>query len=149
MFKTQNAWREKCEGLEARVSELESDATARDEELVRIQGELVTAQETAASNPTAEQVATLTTQLQEAQAAAAPEKIEAAALALLNDSGNEAVQKVVAARVTEELAKGGHHTVVEDNGGKSTTDTLTRAEFNALSPIKRGQFLKSGGKLTD
>jgi ATP-dependent protease ClpP protease subunit len=85
-----------------------------------------------------------------AQAAAAPEVIEAKAVELASaENPPEAIQKVIASRVTEELAGAGHDkpiaSVEDDKGGK----TMPRADFNNLSHPKRNTFIREGGKITN
>jgi ATP-dependent protease ClpP protease subunit len=85
-----------------------------------------------------------------AQAAAAPAVIEAKAVELASaENPPEAVQKVIALRVTEELAGAGHDkpiaSVEDDKGSK----TMPRTEFNNLSHPKRNTFIREGGKITN
>jgi ATP-dependent protease ClpP protease subunit len=88
--------------------------------------------------------------LAEAEAASAPEVIEAKAVELASaENPPEAVQKVIALRVTEELAGAGHDKPIANTETDVGSKTMPRTEFNNLSHPKRNAFIREGGKITD
>jgi ATP-dependent protease ClpP protease subunit len=89
-------------------------------------------------------------ELAEAEAATAPEVIEAKAVELASaENPPEAVQKVIALRVTEELAGAGHDKPIANTETDVGSKTMPRTEFNNLSHPKRNAFIREGGKITD
>jgi len=144
--------------LEAKIATLETENGEMASEIERLEGELTNAtadrdaaRKVAADAPDADAVATLTKERDEAKAEATAEKIEAKAIALLNSAeSSEAVQKIIASRVTEELAKAGQPEAVNNAEHQaSSVKTITRAEFNALGHSERDAHIKAGGKITD
>jgi ATP-dependent protease ClpP protease subunit len=90
------------------------------------------------------------TELATAQSASAPEVIEAKAVELASaENPPEAIQKVIASRVTEELAAAGHDKPIANTETDVGCKTMPRAEFNNLSHPKRNAFIREGGKITD
>jgi ATP-dependent protease ClpP protease subunit len=89
-------------------------------------------------------------ELATAQSASAPEVIEAKAVELASaENPPEAIQKVIASRVTEELAAAGHDKPIANTETDVGSKTMPRAEFNNLSHPKRNAFIREGGKITD
>ena len=90
------------------------------------------------------------TDLAAAQSAAAPEVIEAKAVELASaENPPEAIQKVIASRVTEELAAAGHDKPIANTETDVGCKTMPRAEFSNLSHPKRNAFIREGGKITN
>lgn len=132
LFTTQAEWREQVEQRDERIATLESEATARDEELAGVRAELASAREALAAAPTAEQLASLEADLATAQAAAAPEIIEAAALSLVEKGEAEPVQKAIAVHASAMLAAEGRAPIEAATPGEvSATPHLDK--FESLS----------------
>jgi hypothetical protein len=151
--------------LESKITSLEKDNSEMSAEIGRLESELTNAtadlsaaRKVAADAPASDAVEQAAKERDaaikerdEAKAEITPEKIEAKAVTLLSSAeAPPAVQKIIAARVTEELAKAGHHGPVE-NADKdvATAKTITRAEFQKLSPHEQGAHFRNGGKITD
>jgi chromosome segregation ATPase len=149
LFKTSGELKAEVASLTADLESANAELETARRELTACQTELATAREDLTARPTADQVAKLEADLASAQAAAAPEVIEAKAVELASaENPPESIQKVIASRVTEELAGAGHDkpiaSVEDDKGPK----TVTREEFNAMNPRAKSDFSKSGGKIT-
>ena len=90
------------------------------------------------------------TKLDAAEAAAAPSAIEAKAVELASaENPPEAIQKVIAQRITEELAGAGHDQPITDIESDAAAKTITRAEFDKMSPHEKAMHFRAGGKLSD
>jgi len=135
---TQKQAREKIEGLEARISDLESDALAKEEGLEAIQNELATAREDLAAKQS---------KIEELEAQAA--KVEG-----LEAKVQEAETKIVEAensaakKAVELVAEAGLEKPIEAASSQESK-TLTLAQFRELAAIQKTQFFRNGGKLTD
>jgi chromosome segregation ATPase len=150
LFKTSGELKSEVASLTADLESANTELETVRGELTACQSELATAREELAARPTADQVSKLESDLTSAQSAAAPEIIEAKAVELASaENPPEAIQKVIASRVTEELAGAGHDkpiaSVEDDKSGK----TMPRADFNNLSHPKRNAFIREGGKITN
>jgi len=137
-FLTNKEAREQITGLEARVSELETDVTAANASLSETQGELATANESLSESKVdlanaLERITEL-----ETENAKIPD-LEAAAELTKEKVSNEAARQ---------LAASGHPAPIEDIDDKEEVKALSRAEFSALSPAAKSEFSKNGGKLT-
>jgi len=138
-FLTNKEAREQISGLGNRVSELELEISTAGESLASAQNELATARES----------------LAEAQGDLANAKERIADLETENAKipDLEAAAKLTAERVSIEasrqLAASGHPAPIEGIEDKETQNTITRAQFNALSQRKRTEHIRNGGKLTD
>jgi len=150
LFKTSGELKAEVASLTADLESANTDLEAARGELTACQTELAEAREALSSAPTAEQVAKLEAALSTAEAAAAPAIIEAKAVELASaENPPEAIQKVIASRVTEELAGAGHDKPIADTGTDAGAKTVTRAEFNAMSPHQKATHFRAGGKLSD
>jgi chromosome segregation ATPase len=150
LFKTSGELKAEVASLTADLESANTEIESLQSQLSEAQSELATAREELAARPTTEQVTKLEADLATAQSAAAPEIIEAKAVELASaENPPEAIQKVIASRVTEELAGAGHDkpiaSVEDDKGSK----TMPRADFNNLSHPKRNAFIREGGKITN
>jgi ATP-dependent protease ClpP protease subunit len=130
--------------LENRISELEADCIARDEELASARAEATTQ---------AEAVASLNGELANAVAALEEAKNE---LAELSAEAEEATAKVesfdteLEAAVINRIAALGYTGSLPESAkddADSAPNSLTRDAFNALSPSGKMAFVKGGGKL--
>jgi chromosome segregation ATPase len=149
LFTTQAEWKQKVEGLEASLEQSGKDLEAVKLELAEAKDDLATAREALNEAPKADEVATLKADLATAQAAAAPEVIEAKAVELASaENPPEAIQKVIASRVTEELAGAGHDKPIAETDTDAGSKTMPHADFNKLPHAKRNAFIRDGGKIT-
>lgn len=131
LFTTQAEWKQRVEALETDLQSANTELETARGELTACQTELAEARESLSSAPTAEQVAKLEADLATAEAAAAPAVIEAKAVELASaENPPEAIQKVIAQRVTEELAGSGHDKPIADfdQSAKGPTPHLDRFE---------------------
>jgi chromosome segregation ATPase len=150
IFTTQAEWKYRVEALESDLQSANTELETARGELTACQTELAEARESLSSAPTAEQVAKLESDLATAQSASAPEIIDAKAVELASaENPPEAVQKVIALRVTEELAGAGHDKPIANTETDVGSKTMPRAEFNNLSHPKRNAFIREGGKITN
>lgn len=143
LFTTKAEWEAKVDGLNARITELESDVTASAEALTSAQNELATANETITGH--VEEIGRLAarqTELEQ-ELAAANEALEAA-----NKAKDEA-EASAGAKASAMLASAAHPPVEVTAESDSNAKALTRSEFNALSPAKRSEFSRNGGKITE
>jgi predicted RNase H-like nuclease (RuvC/YqgF family) len=135
---TQKQAREKIEGLQSRIDELESDALAKEEGLEAIQTELATARDDLAAKQSkieeleeqASKVETLEAKVQEAETK-------------ITEAENSAAKKAV-----EIVAEAGLDKPIEAASSQGPK-TLALTEFRELTPIQKTQFFRNGGKLTD
>ena len=150
MFATQKAWREKVEGLEARVSEIEADATAAAESFATAQAELATANESIAALNTELAELKTTNEILTNDAEEASKLIEAKDKEISEAKAEVETAKASAARVAAEmLASAGHPAPINNvdiNAGSGKT--VTRAEFDQLSHQARNEYIRAGGKVT-
>lgn len=140
-FLTDKAAKEKIAGLEVRNAELEADCVTRDEEISRLQTDLATANEN---------LSTATADLNQARAdlATANSTIEANAEKVRKAEEQEATfaDRVEAAGLAKFQALGG--SPIEEAKSKDDAATsITRAEFQAMTPAARTAFSKAGGQL--
>lgn len=150
IFKTSGELKAEVASLTADIQSANTELETARGELAACQTELADARESLSLAPTAEQVAKLEADLTTAEAAATPEVIEAKAVELASaDNPPEAIQKVIASRVTEELAGAGHYKPIADTGTDAGAKTITRSEFNAMSPYQKATHFRAGGKLSD
>ena len=143
-FLTNSEAKQKIEGLEARISELEADATARDAELVSARADFATSNESL--NEANGNLATARERITalETEASASAETI-----ARLTEEAKFTKDKV-SLEASRIVAASGHKEPVESpEGGSGGVEIKTRAEFNKLDARARVAFLKSQGKLTD
>lgn len=150
LFKTSGELKAEVASLTADLESANSEIASLQTQLGEVQADLATARESLLSVPTADQVAKLEADLATAEAAATPKVIEAKAVELASaENPPEAIQKVIASRVTEELAGAGHDKPIADTGTDAGAKTITRSEFNAMSPYQKATHFRAGGKLSD
>lgn len=156
---TQKAANEKITGLEAELKTAAADLVAANEARTTAEsrvGELEreAAEHTSQIQTRDERITELEAKLSAAEAnVITAEVVEAKALALVSaEAPPAAVQKVIAARVTESLAAAGAATPIEsaDAPAKNeTAKTLTTDEFNALTPAEKSKFSVNGGRISN
>lgn len=151
-FLTNKQSTEKIEGLTARITDLETDATARDEELTAARAEvtahaesvaaLITAHAEAIATITAERdevatnLATITAELDTTKADLATAQAEVAAL-----------PDKIAAGVENGIASLGFTGKIPDGKQEDENKEVTREEFNGMSARSKSEFCKAGGKI--
>ena len=134
----------------ARSAEIE-EVNAAKAEVERITGELETVKASLAAFEAkeAESITAARVELVEAavKRGAIPPQDEATKAFWLEslESNPEKAQAALAALPGKDAAKGESEAVKAANA--ATPQTITRAEFDALTPIERNQFMRSGGKL--
>lgn len=119
---------------ESRVGELEREATEhavqiqeRDEKITKLEADLAAANGNQITQ----------------------EALEAKAIELVaKDAPPEPIQKLIAQRVTEQLAAAGASKPIENADKNVSAKTITRTEFNSLSNTERNEWIRSGGKLS-
>lgn len=151
LFKTSSELKAEVASLTADLESANGEIESLRTQLNEAQTELATAREALAESPTHEQVAQLEEELAAAQSAGSQEVITARAVELVSaDEPVESVQKIIASRVTEALASAGQSKPVEHvETDASPKKTMTREEFNKLSPSEKSAFAISGGRITE
>ncbi len=108
LFKTSGELKAEVASLTADLESANTEIASLQTQLNEAQSELATARESLSAAPTAEQIAKLESDLATAEAAAAPAVIEAKAVDLASaENPPEAIQKVIASRVTEQISNAG------------------------------------------
>lgn len=141
IFMTSKEAKEKIETLENRVTELDADVEAIDVELQAAQANLATATE-AVATITAERDK-LTADLAAANATIADRDATIAAQPTAEQIEEQVEQRALA----KFQSLGGEPVPASTKDNNESPSSMTREEFNSLSPAKRVEFSKSGGKL--
>lgn len=150
LFKTSGELKAEVASLTADLESANAELSTVRADLAACQTELAEARESLSSAPTADQVAKLEEDLAAAQTASAPAVIEAKAIELASaENPPAAIQQVIASRVTEELAGAGHDKPIADVGTDAGVKTITRAEFDNMTPHQKATHFRTGGKLSD
>ena len=138
---TQKQAREKIEGLEARISELEADALSKDEGFEAIQQENISlAEKLTIANQQIEALKSETSKIEPLQQELEETKEQV-----------KEVEKSANLKAVEMAAEAGHDKPIDaDITSDSITEkTVSREAFNSKSPAEQMKFIKSGGKITD
>lgn len=130
----------------AEIDSLKAEVSNRESEITDLSNKVSVAE--AALQEAATATAELRTSLATAQAEIETLKAEVARIPDLESAAQISAEKVAneAARL---LAASGHPEPIEGLDEKQEVKSLTRSEFNALSPAKRSEFSRSGGKITE
>ena len=137
MFLTNKAAQEKISTLESRIEELESDLTAKDEEISNLQNESKDNSENQVK------IETLTNEL-----TAKDEQItELNAKLIEAEAESKDADESASAKAVEMLATIGQEEPLEIQDSAVSEGVKTRAEFNAMKPSARMAFVKAGGKI--
>jgi len=149
MIFTDKAAREKIASLESRISELEADAITKDSAIEAHAAEISAKDQSIAEHVASiasrdEQIAELTGKVSTAEAAASEKETKITELTAevetaKQSAANIAIEKMAAIGQPEAL----------DIEEQSITESksLTRAQFNALSPAEKSKFSIAGGKI--
>jgi ATP-dependent protease ClpP protease subunit len=130
----------------AEIDTLKAEVTARESEVSELSNKISVAE--AALQEAATEAVEIRNKLATAEGEVETLKAEVAKIPDL-----EAAAKLTAERVSIEasrqLAASGHPAPIEGIEDKEAQNTITRAQFNALSQRKRTEHIRNGGKLTD
>jgi chromosome segregation ATPase len=130
----------------AEIDTLKAEVTARESEVSELSNKVSLAE--AALQEAATEAVEIRNKLATAEGEIETLKAEVARIFDL-----EAEAKLTAERVSIEasrqLAAFGHPAPIEGIEDREAQNTITRAQFNALSQRKRTEYIRNGGKLTD
>ena len=130
----------------AEIDSLKAEVSAREAELLELTGKISVAESAL------QEAATATAELRNSYATAKAE-IETLKVEVAKIPDIESAAKLTAERVSIEasrqLAASGHPAPIEGIEDKEAQNTISRAEFNALSQRKRNEHIRNGGKLTN
>lgn len=151
LFKSSSDWKSEVASLGADLESANTEIESLRAQLGEAQSDLATARETIAEAPSADAITELERQLATANAAASDDAITARAVELVSaESPVDDVQRIIAQRVTEQLASAGQPAPVTNVETDVTPKgTISRSEFAALSTRKKAEHVRNGGKLTD
>lgn len=143
LFYTNSSAKEEIGNLESRISTLEADAAASAADITRLTEELKTASETLATVTTERDEAIKAFEASEKQAKESDEALVTAnaKLATFDTEVENAAQAKFASLGGDPIPASGKE--------NEETNTITRAAFSAMTPAKKAEHLRNGGKLTD
>ena len=149
MIFTDKAAKEKISSLESRVSELEADIVTKDEAIESHAAEITAKDQTIAEHVASiasrdESITALTTEKESLTASITAKDGEIQTLKAEVETAKASAGKLA----TEQLAAIGQPEALEiEEQSIIESKTLTRTQFNALSPAEKSKFSIAGGKI--